>query len=478
MKKKLSVIICLVLIVSLMTGCTTFNNFKNAFFSDESAITNTDDSKKTIKIGVYEPLTGAYKEAGNEEKIGIELAHELYPEVLGRQIELLYADNQGDMYVAETVINELIAQNPLVILGSYGDTVTLVAGDAVKEAKIPAITITATNPLITVNNPYYFSATFSETKEGYALGDFVAQKNGKKKVATVRVAGDDTVTTTVNRFNNRVKAITEDSGSVVGNYQVAMDATDFTETLNKIKESRAEAVFLALSPVKAQEFLKRAEAAKMNNILYVGTKSWNDEDFQNFIKTNKNFNVGYTADYAVEAEMTSMSETFIKAYKNKYGEDAEPTQAMAIAFDGYLMARAAIENAYNDIMNTDFDKLAKSGKTKEEIAAIKEAWKETNEKGMPTGELVREALSKLKNFEGASGTISFGGSNEASKTIVVNHIFRGEVNNPFTEEDKEVLTVEKASDSAADDGATENSEADEGEANNSETDEGDTEDGE
>ena len=58
MKKKLSVILCLILMLSLMTGCTTFNNFKNAFFSDESAITNVEPSEKTIKIGVYQPLTG------------------------------------------------------------------------------------------------------------------------------------------------------------------------------------------------------------------------------------------------------------------------------------------------------------------------------------------------------------------------------------------------------------------------------------
>ncbi|MBR5128792.1 MAG: ABC transporter substrate-binding protein [Firmicutes bacterium] len=468
MKKKLSLIICLVLIMSLMTGCTTFNNFKNAFFSDESAITNIDESKKTIKIGVYEPLTGEYKDAGNEEKIGIELAHELYPEVLGRQIELIYADNQGDMYVAETVINELVAQNPLAILGSYGDTVTLVAGDAVKEAQIPSITLTATNPLITVNNPYYFSATFSENKEGYALADFVVHQNNKKKVATVRISGDDTVATTVNRFNSRVKGITSDNTSVVGNYQIAMDATDFTGTLNKIKESKAEAVFLALSPAKSQEFLKQANEAKMNNLLYVGTKAWNDEDFINFIKASKNFNIGYTADYAVEAEMTKMSETFINAYKNKYGQEAEPTQAMAIAFDGYLMARTAIENAYNDIMKVDFNKLAKSDKTKEELAEIEAAWKATNEKGIPTGALVREALTKLKNFEGASGMISFSGSNEANKTIVVNHIINGEVQNPFTEEDKDVTRVDKLEEEKSNNENNEEKDALEGETEDGE----------
>ncbi|MBR5517108.1 MAG: ABC transporter substrate-binding protein [Firmicutes bacterium] len=436
MKKKLSVIISLILIISLMTGCTTFNNFKNAFFSDESAITNVEENKKTIKIGVYEPLTGAYKTQGTEEKIGIELAHELYPEVLGRQVELVYADNQGDMYVAETVIKELVAQNPAVILGSYGETVTLVAGDAVREAQIPSISLTGTNALITVNNPYYFLATFNESRQGYALADFICKENNIGKVATVRVVGDDTVTATVQRFNSRVKSVTGDSTSVVGNYQLTMEETNFSETIEKIKNSGAQAVFLALSPVKAQEFLKQVKEAGLENLMYVGTNVWNDEKFLSFLGEQKSFDIAYTTDYAVDANTTKMSETFITAYKNKYGTNAEPTVAMAIAFDGYLMAIEAIQNAYDEIMSVDFAKLTEEGElSAEEIKAIKSNWMYTQEKGIPTGAMIREALTKINDFEGASGYISFNGTNEADKTAVINHNVNGEVQVPTAEED-------------------------------------------
>lgn len=102
MKKKLSIVLCLLMVICVATGCTTYNNFKNAFFSDNNA--DSVAKERTIKIGVYEPLTGKYKEQGNQEKRGIELANEMYPEVLGKKVELIYADNQSDMHVAETVI--------------------------------------------------------------------------------------------------------------------------------------------------------------------------------------------------------------------------------------------------------------------------------------------------------------------------------------------------------------------------------------
>ena len=183
MRKGLRKVLAAVLAASLvmgLSGCTTYNNFKNAFFSDGQAA-----SERTIKIGIYEPMTGQYKEQGKEEAAGIELAHELYPEVLGKKIELVYADNKSNIYDADTAIQELLTNSPSVVLGSYGETLTLVASDYIKGANTPAITISSTNPLITANNDYYFSATYSETKQGDALADF-AYTSQKRNVAPLR----------------------------------------------------------------------------------------------------------------------------------------------------------------------------------------------------------------------------------------------------------------------------------------------------
>ena len=59
MRKGLRKVLAAVLAASLvmgLSGCTTYNNFKNAFFSDGQAA-----SERTIKIGIYEPMTGQYK---------------------------------------------------------------------------------------------------------------------------------------------------------------------------------------------------------------------------------------------------------------------------------------------------------------------------------------------------------------------------------------------------------------------------------
>ena len=98
-----------------LSGCTTFDNFKEAFINKDS---QADD---TIRIGVYEPMSGSDEEGGRLEVEGIELANELYPEVLGKKVELVYADNKSDMDSEETAMSDLIKKQPLVVLGSYGN---------------------------------------------------------------------------------------------------------------------------------------------------------------------------------------------------------------------------------------------------------------------------------------------------------------------------------------------------------------------
>lgn len=430
MKKKLCVLICLILAFSTATGCTTYNNFKNAFFSDEKAASNKA-VERTIKIGVYEPLTGEYRTQGNEEKIGIELAHELYPEAAGKKVELIYADNQSDMYVAETVIQELVSQKPAVILGSYGETVTLVAGDAVKANNIPAISISSTNPLITVNNQYYFCAAFPESKQGDSLADFAYESQKISKVATVKVSGDDVATATVKRFTNRIKKITENNNSVVGDFEIDAASTDYSGVLDEIKKCKAKAVFLSVSPAVAQEFLKQAEEQKVTDVLYLGKKDWNDEKFLNFVKGSKKLKIAYTTDFSADAEKTEAAEEFIEAYKNKYGQDEEPTEAMAVAFDAYKMAIQAIDSANETTNKQNKEDVTKDLETDAAAKGAIEEWENAQDTGIPTGKAIRDALSNLNDFDGVSGRVSYEGTNEASKSVVINCIFDGKVQEAY-----------------------------------------------
>lgn len=423
MKKLGKRVLACAMIASLTVGlcaCTTYTNFKNAFFGgDETA------KERTIKIGVFEPLSGKNKTEGNEELMGIELAHELYPTACGKKVELVYGDNKSDIYTGETVIQELISVNsPSVILGSYGETLTLIAGKYAKANNIPAITISSTNPLVTTNNDYYFSATYSETRQGDALADFAYTSQNKKVVAAVKTEDDDTATATIKRFTNQFKKLTGEANSVAGTFTVAKGGSDYGQTIDDIRASGADTVFLTLSPANAVEFMKQATEKKLLNVLFLGTRAWNDSKLTSYLKSNQRIQTAFPTEQSQNAE-TEMSDEFIQAFKAKYGETEEPSERTAVAFDAYCLAIDAMNRAYEAMQKMDPDKALADAATEAEGRAAKETLENALETGIPAGAYIRDAISRTADFKGASGVINYAGKNEATKSITITHIVGG-----------------------------------------------------
>ncbi|MCL1981540.1 MAG: ABC transporter substrate-binding protein, partial [Clostridiales bacterium] len=217
-----------VLTLFLLTSCETFDNFKAAFFGDE------EDQGSTIRIGVFEPLSGKYQEYGELEKIGIELAHEYYPRALGEKVDLVYADNKSDIYIAESAIQSLISKNPAIVLGSYGGVYSLIGAQYLEEAKIPAIAITNTNWLVTRNNPYYFRVCFVYAYEGVAAAKYSVEEMCVTSAAILKPVNDDSAAAVSQAFWDKMVQLANDESAIVSSQDFDPDDSDFTEQLNKI----------------------------------------------------------------------------------------------------------------------------------------------------------------------------------------------------------------------------------------------------
>ena len=66
-----------------------------------------------------------------------------------------------------------------------------------------------------------------------------------------------------------------------------------------------------------------------------------------------------------------------------------------------------------------------AAKTEAEAKAVRDIWYKAVDEGVPDGTHIRAALAAIEDFQGASGTINYGGSNEPTKTITINHISGG-----------------------------------------------------
>ncbi len=366
-RKIAAVAVTAVLTVTMLTGCTTFNNFKEAFLQQKKS------SDVTIQIGIYEPMSGADSDAAKAEIKGIELAHEVYPNIGGKIVELVYSDNSSDIDAAETAINNLISKKPDVILGSYGSVYSMIAGKPINDAKIPAIAITNDNPLVTKNYPYYFRVCYVDSNQGDLLAKYVLEQKQETTAGVLIPNNDDVAMAMATTFVDRIEAETENEDAITAYETYKPGQKDFTKPLKAIQESGVKSVLLPGDSADSANIINQAADLGMD-VMFLGSTDWSSKEFRSELSSSVSkehlaFVNFFTADDTINQE----SEKFLEAYHEKYGKDKEPKDSVALGYDAYLIAINAINDAGND----------------------------------PSGKDIRKVLASAKEFQGASGNITF-----------------------------------------------------------------------
>ena len=366
-RKIAAVAVTAVLTVTMLTGCTTFNNFKEAFLQQKKS------SDVTIQIGIYEPMSGADSDAAKAEIKGIELAHEVYPNIGGKIVELVYSDNSSDIDAAETAINNLISKKPDIILGSYGSVYSMIAGKPVNDAKIPAIAITNDNPLVTKNYPYYFRVCYVDSNQGDLLAKYVLEQKQETTAGVLIPNNDDVAMAMATTFVDRIEAETENEDAITAYETYKPGQKDFTKPLKAIQESGVKSVLLPGDSADSANIIIQAADMGMD-AMFLGPTDWSSKEFRSELSSSVSkehlaFVNFFTADDTINQE----SEKFLEAYHEKYGKDKEPEDSVALGYDAYLIAINAVNDAGND----------------------------------PSGNDIRKVLASAKEFQGASGNITF-----------------------------------------------------------------------
>ncbi|MHC1722139.1 MAG: ABC transporter substrate-binding protein [Aminipila sp.] len=392
--KRLAFLGTVMVLVLNLTACATFDNFKGTF------IDKNEEPEATVRIGVFEPLSGKDKEMGAMEIKGIELAHDMFPKALGKEVELVYGDNKSDMYVAESVAHELVEKRVSVVLGSYGSANSLMAVKTFEKAKLPAIAITNTNPLVTSYNPYYFRVCLLDSFQGVALAKYAVEALGATTAAIMRPENDDYAIAVADTFSNKFIQMTGDANAVVVSCDYQPEKkTDFTKDLKKIEAAGAQVVFL---PAKVEEAAKVLKEAKKLGVkaLFLGTNQWDSTQLVKLAGKEAAENASFSTVFDPNTDTTVMSDNFVKAYKAKYGQDSVPESAAALGFDAYMIA---------------IDSLNKTGTALD-------------------GEALRKTIANIREFPGSSGTITFDTNGDPIKSVVVMKIVGGQAISAYTME--------------------------------------------
>jgi len=370
MKRKISLLLVLAMSTSLMlAGCNSKQNSKANVDSD------------VVKIGVFEPMTGANAAGGQLEVEGAKLANKLYPTVLGKKVELVFADNKSDKVESASAASNLIEQeNVNAIIGSWGSGNSMGAGDVVMEAKVPAVGASCTNPLVTVGNDYYFRVCFIDPFQGSVMAKYAAVKLNAKKVAILQDVSSDYSVGLCKFFTDTFVKITGDKDAIVAKSKYNTGDQDFSAQLINIKSTNPDVIFAPGNFTECALIIKQARQLGITTPI-IGADTWETPEFLS-IGGDAVEGAVFSTFFATETPITEESKVFMNAYREEYNK--EPSAVTALSYDAYLVILDAIKRANS----TDPVK-------------------------------IRDEIAKIKNFPGAAGVITIDENNNAVKDAVL-----------------------------------------------------------
>ena len=301
-----------------------------------------------LKIGVFEPASGDSGAGGKQETLGVQYANYVAPtvEVGGTtyKVELVIADNGSSPDKAPSAAQKLVSEGVSVVLGTYGSSVAIAGSPYFKEASIPAIGLTCTNPQVTAGNSHYFRVCFLDPFQGTVLANYAFKELKATTVYCLGELGNDYDQGLITYFKQAYEAL----GGTVVKEDFPTGTADFTSYLTNAAMYNADVFFCPVSLAYSTQIIQQAQAQELqvailggdtldSNVVVEAAKETNVKVIcTTFYQegANKEFDDGFKAWLNENPEMLT----------NNGGNDMIAAMSV-MGYDGYFMALEALKNA-------------------------------------------------------------------------------------------------------------------------------------
>jgi branched-chain amino acid transport system substrate-binding protein len=299
---------------------------------------------QTIKIGVFGPLTGDAAAMGASEKDAVELAVKEKNDaggVLGKKLEIVYADDGGKPEEAVNVAKRLISRDEVLItLGSISSPASLAASQVSRQSETAQIVVAGTAQRITTQgNKWVFRSPVPDTKLVADLVDFIHEKFPKLKKFAFLYVHDDFGRGGFEAFK---AAGQKYDFEIVAEERYTRGDIDFTAQLGHIKASPAQAL------VEWSRYAEAALVAKQYvqtglNLVRFGSDGVAAPKYVELGGTAVD-GVYFTTHFSVATGANiPAAKTFMAKYEKAYGK--LPDAYAAESYDAITLAIMAIEKA-------------------------------------------------------------------------------------------------------------------------------------
>jgi branched-chain amino acid transport system substrate-binding protein len=299
-------------------------------------------AQPTVKIGVVAEFSGPFADYGAQILGGMKTYLKLNGEVFGgRKIEIIVRDTTGAAPdIAKRLAQELVTRDQVDILAGFGLTPNALAVAPVSaEAKKPMVIMNAATSVITTRSPYIIRVSHTLPQDTQPIAQWAA-RNGIKRTFTLVSdfgPGIDAETTFIRAF----KAA---GGEIVDSVRTPLANPDFAPFLQRIKDTRPEAIFVFLPPgSQTIAFIKGYEerGLKQAGIRIIATGDLTDDGV---LQAMGEPTLGLITSFHYSAAHDSPeNKTFLKAYIDTNGTKLRPNFMACAGYDGMAAIAAALK---------------------------------------------------------------------------------------------------------------------------------------
>ena len=348
--------------------------------------------EKVIKVGLNAPITGDIPKVGEGSKYAAQMWLEDINKAGGLdvggkkyKVEVVIEDNESKAESAVKANTKMITEDEVVaIVGPQASSQAIPAGDVANNYNTPMISPWSTNPNTTKDRPYVFRGCFLDPFQGPVVANFVKDKFGYKKAAVLFDVASD-YPKGLAEFFKKAWEEANGAGSVVAYESFTTKDTDFSSQLTKIINSGAEFFFTPQYYNEVALIVKQAHELGWDKPI-VGSDSWGSAETVALCGKDC-YGLFFSTHYAA-AGAKGATKAFIDRYNKTYGY--VPDDVAALTWDSLRLVQQAIQDTGKITGNVKKDRKA-----------------------------IRDALAKIKDFDGITGGMTFTEEGDPVKCAVI-----------------------------------------------------------
>ena len=301
-------------------------------------------AQDTVKVGLILPMTGQQASTGKQIDAAVKLYQAQHGNmVAGKKIEVILKDDTTVPDITKRLATELVTNDKVAFLAGFGITPSaLSTAPVATQAKVPEIVMAAGTSSITEASPFIARTSFTLAQSSVPMAEW-AFKNGIKKVVTL-VSDYGPGIDAEKSFSDKFKA---DGGTILENLRIPMRSPDFAPVLQKVADSKPDALFVFVPSGTGAQFVKQfvERGLDKSGVKLIATGDVTDDDQLNGMGDAV---VGVINAHNYSANHNSaLNKSFVEAFKKANG-GMRPNFMAVGGYDGMHLIYEALKKTNGD----------------------------------------------------------------------------------------------------------------------------------